>query len=288
MPYSLPKLDYSESGSVRYSNDASILARDVNNYNAWPGTDLDIFRGDYFYPQFQFSSSGGKIFIGCNKLTWPMEFEHEEYKDNVSLNPFNDGFYDTDNPFMAAFDRYTGRLVSCFGQPDKSARASRTGYYFVSQVSVVEGDELAYSDGYSGTVYIADTADVAHAKASYKAIETDLGSMPAIDSTKFYTYEYVKPYKAKVYYRIVKGIRLNEDKVFCLVKYNNDDTTGKSAQNYSFVEIDRKSGRSRELAYPEHADCNVFSRSLCTKGGKIRPFEVLKKDGKAWLRIYHI
>lgn len=288
MSYSLPKLDYAENDKhrIRYFNDARILSRNINNYNVTTGTDIDALRGDYFYKHFQFSSSGDKVFISCEKLTWPMEYEPEDYKDNTSLNPFCDGFYDTNNPFMAAFDRHTGKLISCFAQLDTCARASRTGYYFVSPVSEVESGELAYSDGYSGTVYVADTTNFTHAKACYKAFEIDFENMPELDSTKFYTYEYVKPYQAKVFYRTVKDIRLTADNVYCLVKYNNRWNSSTDSDNYTFVEIDRKSGKAMEFAYPKHSDCKVFSRGLSVKGGRVYPFEVLKKSSKVWLRVY--
>lgn len=109
--------------------------------------------------------------------------------------------------------------------------------------------------------------------------------MPEIDSTKFYTYEYVKPYKGKVYYRSVKDIRLTGNKIYCLIKYDNGDNLENT--RYTYVEIDRQSGKRKESAYPQHLDCNVFSRGLCTRQDDVYPFEVLKKNGKAWLRIYN-
>lgn len=289
--YSLPLIKYEDKDSIRVAlfNKPSILSfstDDLSSVNANVPLEFDMFKDDYFYKHFQFSSTDDKIIIGCQKKTWPMEYEKEDYAADTTRNSFDKAFYKTDNPFMAAFDRKTGNLICRFGHLDESAERGLTGYFFVSPLSCVSGTELLYTDGYSGKVYIADTTNVSTEKECYKAFDPDYKLMPPIDSAKFYTYEYVKPY-FKVYYRCIKNMRATKDKIYCLVKYHNgDDKRCKPA--YTVITIDRKSRRTVEKKFPVFEGYSTFAYGLRTIGhDTVLPFMVLKNKNEVKVRVFN-
>ena len=171
LSYSLPRIFFQAEDHIAYFNKTCILSRNIGDLSKsrFFVPDYDVMKEQYSYNHFQFSSTGGNVFMGCQKNTWPMSFEPDEYKDNPAFNPFCEEFYVTDNPFMAEFDRHTGKLIRRFGKLDSLAEKTMTGYYYVNAQSTVGGSEIAYTDGYSGKVYVADTSAVADAKACYSA-----------------------------------------------------------------------------------------------------------------------
>lgn len=286
MSYSLPRLFFQSPNNVAYYNKACLLSRRITDLepDSCTALEFNVLEDNFFYQHFQFSSTGDKIIVGCKKLTWPLEFEPEDYKDKVELNPFKEGYYATDNPFMAAFDRRTGKLIKRFGHLDDIAEKSFTGHYFVDPVSVVDGNELAYTDSYSGKVYVADTSDVAGEASCYTVFDIDDDLIPVPDTTKFYTYDCVKPYR-KVFCRNVTDMRITPDRLYCVVAYGDSYDPSDKRTDYTLVIINRKTGAREEYLYPKKVDgYSIFSRGLHVSGNNVYPFEVLKNEKEALLR----
>lgn len=287
LSYSLPMIFFESDDRVAYFNKPCILSRDIDGFGKSRSfiPDYDTREESFFYSHFQFASTGGRIIMGCQKKTWPMSFEPEEYKDNVAFNPFCAGFYDTDNPFMAEFDRHTGRLVRRFGHLDSVAAKTLTGYYYVSPLSVAGGGELAYTDGYSGKVYVADTSAVTEAKACYSVFSIRDEDLPPADSSLFYTYDHAKRYRG-VFCRCITDMMITSGALYCVVAYGDMSNPNDGRTRYTFVTIDRHTGARREYMYPEEDGYTVFARGLREKDGRVWPFNVLKRGGEALLRVY--
>ena len=291
MSYSLPRIYMEDSVTLAYFNQPCILSRRTDGFAEDSCTVLDFkpYYDKYMFQHFQFSSTGDKIIIGLIKDTWPTETPTEEYKGKTDIDPFMDGFYDTDNPIMAAFDRRTGKLVQTFGHLDDVARKTLTGYYFTDMLSVVGGGELAYTDSYSGKVYVADTADLAREKACYEAFSIDEKLLPPADTAKFYSYAAPKAYRG-VFCRMVSDMRITPDRLYCVIAYGDTSDTEDRRTDYTYLVIDRKTGARREYLYPKTVEgYTVFTRGLREEGGKVMPFMVLKGDGgEALLRVYSV
>ena len=289
MSYSLPRIFEASPGTNSYFNQPCILSRRVSDCSedSCTALDFDVFHEKFMYKHFQFCSTGDKIIVGCWKMTWPIEFETEEYKGKVGMDPFIPEFYDTDNPFMAAFDRRTGKLLQRFGHLDDLARKPLTGYSFLSPLSVWASSEIAYTDTYSGKVYVADTADLAHDTACYAVFDIDEATLPPVDTTKFYTYEGTKDFR-KVFCRQVSDIRITPEKLYAIVTYGDSSDPSEERKDYTFVTIDRKTGTRAEYLFPKTVEeYKVFCRGLYEAGRGVHPFAVLKKDGGgAVLRVY--
>lgn len=288
MSYSLPRIFYEAPDRIAYFNKACMLSRRLEDLSADSCTAFDFnhFKDDYFYKHFQFSCTGDKIVLGCQKITWPVEVPVDYYKGKPGKDPFVSGFYDTDNPFMAVFDRRTGKLVRRFGHIDSIARKTFTGYYFVSPLSVANGGELAYTDSYSGKVYVADTSDLSKEKACYEVFSIDYDLLPALDTAGFYSYGHAKACRS-VFCRCITDMRVTPDRLYCVVAYGDVSDPSDSRTDYVFVVIDRKSGARKEYIYPGSKDgYTVFTRGLRVAGADVFPFVLLKKEGEALLRVY--
>lgn len=287
---SLPELEYIDDGIVYY-NSACILSRRMDNEQPDSAIvfDFEVDKSKYFFKHFNFSSTGDKIVLGCQKLTWPMEFEPKDYKNDVTLDPFVEGFYHTNNPFMAVFDRHTGKLVTQFGQLDKMAEKTRTGYAFVSPRSAVYNDEVAYTDGSSGKIYVVDIANVHKNKACYEIFKIEDSDLPPLDSTQYYKdTEYMMPYW-RVFCRNIDDIRLTTDYLYCVVAYGNFYERRTNDCDATFVRVNRKTRKVEQWAFPkDYGIYKLFARGLrTTTDGKVYPFAVLKTKDEALLRTFY-
>ncbi len=291
MSYSLPRMFMQDSTTLAYYNKACILSRRIDGFAEDSCTVFDFqpYYDKYMFQHFQFSSTGDKIIIGLWKKTWPIEVETEEYKGLVGIDPFMNGFYATDNPIMAAFDRRTGKLVQTFGHLDDIAKNTLTGYYYTEALSVVGGSELAYTDSYSGKVYVADTSDLSREKACYEIFSIDRKLLPPLDTAKFYSYDAPKVYR-NVFCRKVSDIRITSDKLYCVIAYGDQSDPEDPRTNYTYMVFDRKTGKKKEYLYPKEVDgYTIFTRGLCEDGDTVLPFMVLKNgDGVGVLRVYSL
>lgn len=241
-----------------------------------------MYGDNYFYKHFQYSSTGDKIILGCQKLTWPMEYERDEYAEDIERNSFDARFYQTDNPILAVADAKTGKIVQRFGHLDESAAKGLTGYYFTNPISMVCGSELFYTDGYSGKVYVADTSNLATEKACYTVFNLGYDDMPPIDSTKFYTYEYAKPYWT-FYNRCIMDIRATDKAIYCIVNHETDETRRSGEPICALIVVDRETGRTKEGRFPTYDGYETWGYGLRMANGEtVSPFEVLKK-GKGFI-----
>lgn len=291
MSYSLPDLSYESENHIAYYNGPCILSRTVKGLSPDSCTNLQFNArgGDYFYKHFQFSSTGEKIIVTCQKNTWPMQYKRQEYENMPSRNSFKAAFYKEQNPYMALFDRKTGKLIKRFGNLDSLCAKHLTGYGFVDASSTVAGNELAYTDGYSGKIYVTDTTKVDDIKTTYTAFKIDEELLPPIYTTRFYNYNYLEPYW-KVYCRKIIDVRLTPSHVYCIIAYGDFYNQRKEECPQTFVAIDRKTGATKEWLFPNgNGDNEVMARGMHTiDNKKVYPFEILKEQKEHFVREYKL
>lgn len=158
--YSIPKVvqDGAENAYGFY-NAPVILSRNIHTLEPDSMLALD-FELDtdttFFNTHYSFTSFKNSIVVGCEKLTWPMEYEREDYESIPEKNPFRPAFYEFQTPFIATFDKTNGHLIQRYGNLDKVHAESRTGYYFTNPISATFGNEFLFTDGYSGKLYITN------------------------------------------------------------------------------------------------------------------------------------
>lgn len=291
--YSLPDLsmekDKKGNINITYYNAPAILRRNSKNFSKGPMSAFDFNPefGDFAYFHFKYTDMGDKIIFACQKYIYPLSCPEKYYRGIDGKDPFLDSFYGSDNPFMAAFDTKTGKLLCRFGQLDEYTRRAKLGYFFVAPLSAANGNELAYTDSYSGKVFITTTEDLTKAKEKYSLYEIDWKSFPEPDTTLFYKKEYAKAYN-RFLYRKIEKMSVTKDYIYCIVRYGMprvEDTDKKD--NYVFAEIDRKTGRVNQYRIPKIAGTQIYDYGLTrTSPDTYRPFSLIKEKEKLILRVF--
>lgn len=295
--YSLPHIKYmgielhgkDTVENIGYLNMPSMIFRNVKTLERLPmeWDKYDPFTSEYMYGHYTTTVFGNYKIEQCFKLTWPMEYQREDYEHDVERNPFGEGFYDTPNPILVVFDRTTGMPVKHIGKLEDCQRLSRTGYYYSNATACVHGDEIAYTNGYTGAVYVCDTAQIDVPLRRYVAFEVDTANFPPIDSTAFYTYEYARRYD-KFFTRCIMQLHLTDDTVYCLVKHGVPRTVEIPRDKYEVVAIDRHTGEAVHRKFPEMQ----VGESLLGCGlrelpnGGIAPFMFMRKDDVPVVKVF--
>ncbi|MCR5076717.1 MAG: hypothetical protein K6A82_01610 [Prevotella sp.] len=288
--YSLPHITGVKEGddySFSFYNAPAIIIRDLNTLQPSPmiSLDFDLEHSKFFYQHFTFDIFNHKVWLGCMKLTWPMDgYTKEDLADDIELNSFDDRFYTTSNPIMAAFDSRTGKLHGRYGKMEESQRRSKTGYFFKNTVYTHCGKDFLYGNGYTGILYLNDSAHVGNRDRMYKVFDIDLNDIPAPDSTKFFTYEY-GTYYDRVFCRNIMTMQMDGQHIYCLVRYGMPKDVSVAGNRYTFVVIDRKDGERKEYILPNYTDAKSLGYGLTNNDGKVTPF-VFMKDGQShFLRL---
>ncbi|MCM1078564.1 MAG: hypothetical protein NC344_09565 [Bacteroidales bacterium] len=276
MSYSIPKIVFTDSLKSRIGifNQPCIIAHtlvgNASSDRLWP-LDFNIFSEEYFYKHFQFAVAGGNVSLGCQQLTWPMEYEAEEYKDDSRRNPFLDEYYDYRHPYMADFRLKDGKLARRYGNLSEEARRTKTGYYFNLPFVTANGTETAYTDGFSGKVCVAGAAS----ESVYDVFDFDVSTLPSGDSALFYTYEYADAFK-KYFNRQIVDMQISDKELCCIVLHGwwGSDVRRKV---YTFVRIDRRTGTKHEYLLP--ARQNLVCTGLRRDKSSVDPFQIVKQQG---------
>lgn len=291
LSYSLPKaiLEANNKGVALY-NAPVILQRDLSNLSLKPmfSLDFDLDHSKYFYMHFDYDIFNHKAWMGCEKLTWPMDdYSPEDYKDNIELNPFDARFYDTFNPVMASFRDTDGRCDGLYGHLERSQQLSRTGYYFLNSIFSHNGRELLYSNGYTGVVYVADSSRVGKDDSRYIVFDIPDSCIPVPDSSMFYKREYGMQFDA-AFNRCIVDAKFDDNYVYCLVRYGMPRVVETGRERYCYVVVDRHSGKRREYVLPANDDSKVYGWGLGTEKKTYFPFVFLKSRDGCLVRMYKI
>ena len=295
--YSLPHIKYmgielhgkDTVENIGYLNMPSMIFRNVKTLERLPmeWDKYDPFTSEYMYGHYTTTVFGNYKIEQCFKLTWPMEYQREDYEHDVERNPFGEGFYDTPNPILAVLDRTTGMPVKHIGKLEDCQRLSRTGYYYSNATACVHGDEIAYTNGYTGAVYVCDTAQIDVPLRRYVVFDVDTASFPQIDSTAFYTYEYARRYD-KFFTRCIMQLHLTDDTVYCLVKHGVPRTLEVPRDRYEVVAIDRRTGEAVHRKFPEvQAGESLLGCGLRElPDGGIAPFMFMRKNDVPVVEVF--
>lgn len=290
--YSLPDMFVESQDENRiaigYRNRAAILMRNLFSLEKenMITFQFDLMRHQFFYAHFVFEIAGNKVLLGCEKRTWPMEAEKDMYINVDSLNPFCEAFYKTENPYFAAFDKASGDLLYRFGNLQPCHAESRTGYCFTNPVAASWDDEVVYTDGCSGQLYVSKQSDLRKTVEHYSVFEVETDKFPPIDTTYFYTYEYIEPYD-KFFYRTIEEIKMTSAYIYCLVRYGLKSSLDVTTDKYTFVSINRKSGVVEEFSIPYELGMTPIGYGLKDNmQEKIQPFLFFKKKDQYGVRVF--
>lgn len=280
--YSLPKILADEKDddiNVSFYNAPAILIRNIENFQSEEmiTPDFNLGKSDYFYMHFAFDIFDEKLWVGCEKLTWPMDgFEKEDIEGNIEMNPFDERFYNSFNPIMASFDINSGKCNGHYGSLDDSQRKSRTGYYFLNNVYAHYGETFLYGNGYTGKLYVNDSTNITKC---YEVFNVSSSQFATPDSSKFYKLEYGSLYDSN-FSRCITAVKMNDKEICCLIKYGKPRTDNFNNDRYSFVIINRISGKVHERFLPVvDSSIKCLGYGIMNEQNKFNPF-IFVKEGK--------
>lgn len=283
--YSLPNLWYVDTNIIGYKNQACVLLVDTETNESRVMPLVTSEDDGYFYPHFSLFTVDGQLAIGCERMTWPMEFEKEAYCDIDEFNPFSESFYAYTQPIIALFDSHNGQLIERIGNLPSLARHTRTGYYFTNPTIDSWKGQTAITDGFSGGVdlfCIGDTTNVKHLNAFN--IPPSSVSMP--DSTLFYSYDCVEPYVG-VFNRTITDLKISDNYVYCLVKYGIHGTFDAVKDIYSVIRIDSTCNCSIERSF---GAVNENTRSYYglrrNENGSVDPYTITRQANRWQVNLY--
>lgn len=76
---------------------------------------------------------------------------------------------------------------------------------------------------------------------------------------------------------MITDLRITPDKLYCVIRYGDASDTDDARTGYTFVVIDRNTGKKEEYLYPKVVDgYKVFTKGLYESEQSVHPFEVLK------------
>lgn len=291
--YSLPDLsmESDDEGNrfVAYYNAPVIIRRNAETFKPGPMymMDFEITSSDFMNFHFNYNIIGDTMFFGCKKKAWPLDIPLERYKNVSHMDPFMPEFYDTPNPYMAAYDRKTGKQICQFGNIDNYARNSLTGYAFIDPKTAVNKKEVAYTDGYSGRVTVADISDLRKTKEKYRLFDIAVENFPLQDSSLFYKEEYRKLYN-KFFYRKINAIEFTDSFISCIIHYGMPtDTDEKKTDNYVFAVINRQTGETKQYRIPRYDNTEIMEYGLTMQRQDMySPFVFFKEKNGYKVRVF--
>lgn len=289
--YSLPMVFRTGPHSLAYMNQSCVLRLNPHNDTAseivpFTAPDDSIF----FYPHFYIFPVRDDIVIGCKRMTWPMEYEKEEYVDVPEMNLFRDAFYDFPQPTVGIFSGKTGKLKGHGAQLPEISRRIKTGYAHVSPQIAVNNKLVAYSDGFSGDIYLksideaSPDLDLSDAR-KVKAFNIPEGMIPEPREELFYTYDCLAPYKG-LFNRSIIDMRMTPDDVYCLIRYGDHAVPDPKKDEYSVVRINIESGEATESSFPI-PNGRAMAYGLRTLNSEVQPYLLTRGiDGEWEVIIY--
>lgn len=293
--YSLPHLtiDTVSAPNVRninYINSPAMLIKNIKTGQKEKmfAPDFALFVDSFFYKHFTFCKFKDYILYPCQDMTWPMQYSREEYENIISKNPFDERYYDSPRPYFAAFSMKNSKMQHRFGNLEPCHRKSFTGYYYTAPVACATDEELFYTDGQSGYIYVTkDIYGEPHAK--YTAFEIDTDNFPKPDTTLFYSYDILKKFNT-FFSRTITTIKVDSKYIYCLIKYSDPGMDNDLSEcDHSIIKINRKTGKTTEKFIPRYHNMETLCYGLYNDNGKILPFAIYKKkDHTCAVRVFKI
>lgn len=282
--YSLPKIWSPAPYSFGYMNAPCLLMMNpdsVCDSHVVPLTGYEY--EEFFYPHFSLFRYGDDVAIGCERMTWPLELDKEDYCDKPDFNPFTNDFYTFTQPISAVFDR-EGHLKRHLGQLPELARRTLTGYYFLDPVIDSWNGTAAMSDGFSGdiTLFSIDNPDEVRHLSAF-SIPDNL--LPSPHPETFYSYECAAPYIG-LFNRNITDIRLTDTDVYLLIRYGQHGMPDRLTDAYSVIRINLDCDCAEEKSFTIPTEGTHFFGLRRTAEGDVQPYMISNHEGDWKVTLY--
>lgn len=254
--YSLPDLSLEKDSSVAYYNKPVLL-------ETIPGQDSCRMRtfdfehnADTLYMYTHASRimpvDERYVLIGCRK-GFPTTCTAEACREDKTQDIFNPAFYD-DSPFVALFDKTTGKRVKRFGHLDNIFKASKTGYYFTMPIADAYNGKIVYSDGCSGKLWITtapeNETDRIEQEISLFDVDLPEGVLQSVKPLQ-YKEDYFNAF-FDLFHRYIETIKADSKGIHCLIRNGaNAIKSENDVYEYRLMDFEGKTRKKFQLQFEE-------------------------------------
>lgn len=284
--FSLPDLSMENDTTIAYYNKAVLLYADAGSDTC----QMSAFDFEHeASPLYMYTHasrimpvSKTLVMFGCRK-GFPTCSTGEECKNDKEQDIFMREFYDN-SPFLAIFNRTSGKRTKRFGRLPDVFRKSMTGYYFTLPIAATYQDLLAYSDGCSGKLWLTDKFGEDR-QQEFDLFHVDIpDSVLAIAAPLRYTDSYFEPFIA-IFHQYIEMIKLDKQGIHCLIRNGKSAVKKENDQyEYRLLDYNGKMEKSFNIKLEEGDEMLAISLGK-DKEGNVFPYYVCKNNARFYLKL---
>lgn len=284
--FSLPDLSMENDTTIAYYNKAALLYTEENADTCrmaafdFEHDSLPLYM--YTHASRIMPIDKNRVMFGCRK-GFPISCTAEDCRKDKTQDIFLPGFYE-DTPFLAVFDRTSGKRVKRFGRLPEVFKKSMTGYYFTIPIADIYQDRMAYSDGCSGKLWLRNM------KTENEEREFDLFRVDIPDSILKktaplrYTDDYFDLFFT-VFHQYVEMVKLDEKGIHCLIR-NGKSAVKDENDTYEYRLLSYTGERQNSFQIKFEEGDEVLAVSLGKDGqGKVFPYYMCRNGERCYLKL---
>ena len=291
--YSIPDMFEEKEDEVVYCNKPVVLALEE------PGGKCRMAAFDFeldSIPRYTYTHAmsfcpvdDSRVIFGCRRVYH--EGEYDVLFNDIRAgkcadidNIYSDAFYEH-APVAALFGMETGKKIRRIGQLDGIFKETRTGYFFTAFTGGIHGKRLAYTDGFSGKLYISntDTYETEKEIALFRVEVEDLEKKLANQCEITYFEQFFGDFN-----RQITEVQPDGGGIHCLLRTGKDTMWNENdLYEYLYVDYDGNVLKRIPIVYEEGDD--VLAVSLHReKDGTATPYYFCKNSKGVFLKTIEV
>ena len=284
--FSLPNLFMENDTTIAYYNKPALLYAE-ENADTCRMVSFD-FEHDAL-PLYMYTHASrimpidnNRVMFGCRK-GFPTSGTAEDCRKDKTQDIFTPGFYE-DTPFLAIFDRTSGKRVKRFGRLPEVFKKSMTGYYFIIPIADTYQGRMAYSDGCSGKLWLQDMKTESTPQ-EFSLFEVELpDSVMEKTAPLRYTDDYFDSFFA-VFHQYIEMVKLDGKGIHCLTR-NGKSAVKDENDTYEYRLLSYTGEKLNGFQIKFEEGDEVLAVSLGKDGkGNVFPFYMCKNAERCYLKL---
>ena len=291
--YSIPNMHMETPYRLAYSNMPVILFGDK------PGGKCRMAAFDFeldSIPRYAYTHAmsfcpvdESRVIFGCRRVYH--EGEYDVLFNDIRAgkcadinNIYSDAFYEH-APVAALFGMEDGKKIRRIGQLDGIFKETRTGYFFTAFTGGIHGKRLAYTDGFSGKLYVSntDTYETEKEITLFRVEVEDLEKKLANQCEITYFEQFFGDFN-----RQITEVQPDGGGIHCLLRTGEDTMWNENdLYEYLYVDYDGNILKRIPIVYEEGDD--VLAVSLHReKDGTATPYYFCKNSKGVFLKTIEV
>ncbi len=287
--YSVPNMfEEKEDEVVYYSKPVALALEEPGGKCRMAAFDFELDSIPYYMYMHATSFcpvDEGRVLFGCRKVYSKGEYDvlFNDIRAGKCAdidNIYSDAFYEH-APVAALFGMEDGKKLRQIGQLDGIFKETRTGYFFTMFTGGIHGKRLAYTDGFSGKLYVSntDTYETEKEIALFRVEVKDLEKKLANQCEITYFEQFFGDFN-----RQITEVQPDGGGIHCLLRTGKDTMMDENdLYEYIYVDYDGNILKRVPIVYEEGDD--VLAVSLHReKDGTAAPYYFCKNSKGVFLK----